>query len=151
MRNRKYSKAAVEVLDILKHTRKEDVEKVPEDFIDFLKENQSEEYTSNLDHTKQIKEMELSQETQDVLGFIYLKYWTDQQSKENFRAKIREIERIHQEELREKYNPDNIFKKREDTIKKVEDITLPEKVQKKTFIQIIIDKIKKVLGGKKYE
>lgn len=143
MKSQKYSKASVEVLDILKHTKKEDVEKVPKEFIDFLEENRLEEYESNLDHTKQIQEMDLGPETQNVLGYIYLKYWADQQAKESFRAKIRELEIAHQEELREKYNPDDIFKKREETTKKVEDTKLPEIIQKQTFIQKIINAIKR--------
>ena len=53
-----YSEAAVEVLDILKHTRKEDVNKIPKKFIEFLENNKSKTYIANLDHTKTIKEME---------------------------------------------------------------------------------------------
>lgn len=148
MKNSKYSKAAVEVLDILKHTRKEDVEKVPKEFIDFLEENRSKTYVSNLDHTKQIEEMELSNEAQDVLGYVYLKYWADQQAKDNFRAKIRELERVRQEELREKYNPEDVFKQRIDITKDIEDIKLPA-IQKETFIQRIINAIKRFLGGRR--
>ena len=147
MKNSKYSKAAVEVLDILKHTKKEDAEKVSKEFIQFLEENSSEEYVSNLDHTKTIKEMDLEQETQDVLGYVYLKYWAEQQAKDNFRAKIRELEKIRQEELREKYNPDEIFKQSKKTKQNIEDVKLPV-IQKQTFIQRIIRAIKRFLGGK---
>ena len=148
MKNSKYSKAAVEVLDILKHTRKEDVEKVPKEFIDFLEEHRSETYVSNLDHTKQIEEMELSKEAQDVLGYVYLKYLADQQAKDNFRAKIRELERAKQEQLKEKYNPDDIFKQKTEKIKNIEEINLPT-IKKQSFIQRIINAIKRILGGRK--
>lgn len=145
MKTSKYSKSATEVLDILKHTRKEDTEKIPREFIQFLEENRSEEYISNLDHTKQIKDMELTQETQDVLGFIYLKYWADQQSKESFRSKIREMEKAYQEEARKKYDPDNIFKKREEITKGYKDINLPKQIiEEQTVIQKIIRFIKRV-------
>lgn len=139
-----YSEAAIEVLDILKHTRKSDVEKVPKKFIKFLEENSSKTYNPNLDHTKPIKEMGLKQKTQDILGVIYLKYWADEQGKEKFRAKIRENERKHQEQLREKYNTDNLFKQNiKEEIKPREEIQL-QVIQKETFIQKIINKIKVV-------
>ena len=140
-----YSEAAVEVLDILKHTRESDVEKIPKKFIKFLEENSSKTYNPNLDHTKAIKEMGLKQKTQDILGVIYLKYWADEQGKEKFRAKIMENDRKHQEELREKYNADNLFKqKTKEEIKSVEEMQL-QVVGKETFIQKIINKIKSIL------
>lgn len=137
-----YSQAAVEVLDILKHTRQSDVEKIPKKFIKFLEENSSKTYEPNLDHSKAIKEMGLKQKTQDILGVIYLKYWADEQGKQKFRAKIMENDRKHQEELREKYNTDNLFKqKTKDEIKPAEEMQL-QVVQKETFMQKIINKIK---------
>ena len=62
----KYSEAAVEVLDILKYTREEDVKKIPERFMEFLESNKSKTYTPNLDHTKEIKDMELKPETEKI-------------------------------------------------------------------------------------
>lgn len=44
-----YSEAAVEVLDILKHTREEDVNKIPKKFIEFLENNKSKTYIADLD------------------------------------------------------------------------------------------------------
>ena len=79
---------------------------------------------------------------------MYLKYWADQQAKDNFRTKIRELEKIRQEELRERYNPDDIFKKRQERIEDIEDIKLPA-IQKQTFIQRIINAIKRFLGGRR--
>ena len=144
-----YSEAAVEVLDILKHTRESDVEKIPKKFMKFLEENSSKTYEPNLDHSKSIKEMGLKQKTQDILGVIYLKYWADEQGKEKFRAKIKENESKYQEELKEKYNTDNLFKQRvNEEIKPAEEMQL-QIVQKETFIQKIINKTKKLLRREK--
>lgn len=139
-----YSEAAVEVLDILKYTRESDVEKIPKKFIKFLEENSSKTYEPNLDHSKPIKEMGLKQKTQDILGVIYLKYWADEQGKEKFRAKIKEKESKYQEELKEKYNTDNLFKQRvNEEIKPAEEMQL-QIVQKETFIQKMINTIKRI-------
>lgn len=137
-----YSQAAVEVLDILKHTNEEDVEKIPKKFIKFLEENSSKTYNPNLDHTKSIKEMGLKQKTHDILGVIYLKYWANEEEKEKFKAKIKENEKMYQEELREKYNTDNLFNQRiKEDFKPIEEMQL-QIVQKETFIKKIINKIK---------
>lgn len=141
-----YSEAAVEVLDILKHTRKEDVNKIPKKFIEFLENNKSKTYITNLDHTKTIKEMELKPKTQALLGLIYLKYWANEEEKLEFRKKARENEVNYQKELNEKYNPDNLFKNKEKIIVSDDNKTnmTLQKVKKETFIQRIIQKIKEI-------
>lgn len=145
-----YSEAAVEVLDILEHTRKEEVEKVPKKFIEFLKENASKTYVAKLDHTKKIAEMELKPKTKAILGLIYLKYWGDKQGKKAFTNRIKENEIKYQEVLREKYNPDNMFKKsaaivekKQEEIEQVQEIALTT-IKEDTLIQKIIRKIKEV-------
>ena len=141
-----YSEAAVEVLDILKHTRKEDVNKIPKKFIEFLENNKSKTYIANLDNTKTIKEMELKPKTQALLGLIYLKYWANEEEKLEFRKKARENEFNYQKELNEKYNPDNLFKNKEKIIVSDDNKTnmTLQKVKKETFIQRIIQKIKEI-------
>lgn len=141
-----YSEAAVEVLDILKHTRKEDVNKISKKFIEFLENNKSKTYIANLDHTKTIKEMELKPKTQALLGLIYLKYWANEEEKLEFRKKARENEVNYQKELNEKYNPDNLFKNKEKIIVSDDNKTnmTLQKVKKETFIQRVIQKIKEI-------
>lgn len=139
-----YSEAAVEVLDILKHTSKEDVNKIPRKFIEFLENNKSETYIADLDHTKTIKEMELKPKTQALLGLIYLKYWADEEGKRAFIKRARENEIKYQEELREKYNTDNLFKNRKETIRdgNIKQEMALQTIKHGTFIQRIINKIK---------
>lgn len=141
-----YSEAAVEVLDILKHTRKKDVEKIPKKFIKFLEENSSKTYKPNLDYSKSIKELRLKQKTQDILGVIYLKYWANEEQKVEFmeKAKVNEIK--YQEKLREKYNQHNLFKNKKTKEEVVQDISKMQLqvISKETFIQKIIKKMKEI-------
>lgn len=142
-----YSEAAVEVLDILEHTKKEDVNKIPKKFIEFLENNKSKTYISNLDHTKTIKEMNLKPKTQALLGLIYLKYWANEEEKIEFRKKAQVNEINYQKELNEKYNPDNLFKnKNAVNIEKNETIqqTSLVEIKKETIMQKIISKIKEM-------
>lgn len=144
-----YSEAAVEVLDILKHTREEDVNKIPRKFIEFLENNKSETYIADLDHTKTIKEMDLKPKTQALLGLIYLKYWANEEEKIAFKKRARENEIKYQEKLREKYNTDNLFKNKRMIIEKenITEETALQVLEKETFIQRIINKIKGMLRG----
>lgn len=144
-----YSEAAVEVLDILKHTNKEDVNKIPRKFIEFLENNKSETYIADLDHTKTIKEMDLKPKTQALLGLIYLKYWADEEEKRDFKKRARENEIKYQEELRKKYNTDNLFKNKKEVIidENIKQEMSLQTVQKETFIQRIITKIKQIFRG----
>lgn len=104
-----YGEAAVEVLDILDNTNKEDVAKIPSSFIKFLVEIASEDYVVNLDHSKPISELNIKEKTKEILGTIYINWWCDNNQKEEYKKQIEEQEKRRQEELREKYNPNNIF------------------------------------------
>lgn len=109
MLSEKYSEAAVEVLDILNHMGKEDYDKVPSKFINMLEESASKDYVCELDYSKRLIEMDLSEETKALLGVMFRNYWCAEEKRAAFESKISENERKVQEELREKYNPDNIF------------------------------------------
>lgn len=108
--NKIYSEAITEVLDILEHTKTEDVEKIPKSFMFFLKKNRDSDYYPNLDYTKTIDEMEIKSETKAILGTIYRNWWCSKEEKENYIKIIQSKEVKHQQDLREKYNPNEIFK-----------------------------------------
>lgn len=112
-----YGEAAVEVLDILDNTDKEDVKKIPYSFIKFLVDNASEDYKVNLDHSKPICELNIKEKTKEILGTIYINWWCDNNQKEKFKKLIEEQEKRNREETRKKYNPNNLFegKKRMET------------------------------------
>lgn len=104
-----YGEAAVEVLDILDNTNKEDVAKIPSSFIKFLVDNASEDYVVNFDHSKPISELNIKEKTKEILGTIYINWWCDNNQKEQYIKQIEKQEKSKQEELKEKYNPNNIF------------------------------------------
>ena len=108
MLNQRYAEASVEVLDILEHMDPNDLVKVSNKFIDFLKENASREYMCNLDYSKKLNEMNLKEETRGLLALMYENYWCPEEEKQDLQKKFYENEQKYQEELRQKYNPDNI-------------------------------------------
>lgn len=133
-----FEEAAVEVLDILSHMKSEDVDKIPKKFITFLEQHSSKTYKSQIDYTKPIEETKLKQKTYDLLGVIYLNYWAYEEGKNFFLKQLNENEEKYQEELRKKYNPDNIFKNK--NIKVENEVALIE--YKESIFRKIINKIK---------
>ena len=138
-----YSEAVTETLDILKHTRKEDVDKIPSKFMDYLKENASKTYKPELDHTKKIKDMQLKRKTKAILAIIYKKFWCDSEKKKEFDNTLKNNEIEYQEELREKYNLDNLFKNKVSQIETVDNsVAMVE--YKESIFKRFINKIKRI-------
>lgn len=107
----RYADACAEIFNILKHMNINEVEKVSYEFIKFIRDNASPNYICKLDYSKELNDMELKKETRELLALMYEKYWCPEEEKEDLQKKFCENEKKYQEELRGKYNPDNLFKK----------------------------------------
>ena len=148
MSSLEFSEGVTETLDILNHMDKSYTDKIPKKFKDFLEENKSDSYIPNLDNSKKIKEMNLKEKTKDILATIYMNYWCNAEQKENYIKTLKQNEEKYQEELKEKYNPDNIFKnKTQKTIQQEqpvqENVDLVE--VKESFFTKFIKKLKGIL------
>lgn len=113
MREIEYSEAAVEVLDILNHTNKEDVAKIPQSFIKFLTNISSKSYKVKFNHEQPINGLNLKKQTRELLGFIYITWWCDKEEREKYKKLIQESN-IKNEEIKEKYNVNDIFKNKKE-------------------------------------
>ena len=103
MISQEYSLAISETLDILDHTKKEDVDKISTKFLNFLKENASKTYVSCLDFSKPLKEMNLNQKTIGILSLINKKFWCNDDERLDFEMKLKQNELSYQNKIREKY------------------------------------------------
>lgn len=142
-----YQEGITEVLDILAHMDKSYTEKIPKKFRDFLDKNQSKTYKPQLDHTKKLQDMNLKEKTKDILAIIYQNYWCNETEKKAFQKKLKENQIKHDEEMREKYNPDNLFKESKQKFEVQENrIEIQEAMltYKESKWKKIVDKIKNV-------
>ena len=73
--NVEYSEAIVEVLELLKHTEKELIDKIPHKLIEFWNKIASNNYKFNINYSEKIENMNLKQKTKALLGMIYRNYW----------------------------------------------------------------------------
>ena len=141
MVTKEYAMAYTEVVEILKYVPDEDVQKIPEEKLEFYKNNMEKEYNYNLDMTKEFEEQEMSEITKAILANIFRDYWATPYQKERIEAKEKyDLEKL-EEEKREQYNTDNIFKnKKEETV--IENTNLPVEIKKETFFKKLISFIK---------
>lgn len=147
MINAKYSEAVVDVLDILEHMEEEDINRVPQKFIDILKENASPTYKSNLDYTKRLVEMDLSEEARGILAVIYKHYWCPKEKRAEFEKRITENEVEFQRIISEKYNVEEIFPNKGNIVseeKIINDLAEEEslvELPKEIFLEKLVNKI----------
>jgi len=98
MREAEYSEAAVEVLDILNHTEKEDVAKIPQSFIKFLTDISNKSYKVRFNHDGPISRLNLRKQTKELLGFIYITWWANSEEREKYKKQIHN-ENVKSEEI----------------------------------------------------
>lgn len=148
MVSQEYSEAIAETLDILEHTQKSDVDRIPEKFMEFLKENTSKTYKPQLDYTKNIKDMYLKDKTIGILSIINKKYWCNDEERKVFEEKLKQNEIRYQAVLNEKYDPNKLFKDKE--LSKVSNKTstdLKEYTQQRWY-QKLLEKILRIFRKK---
>lgn len=66
----------------------------------------------NIIKVNDIKQLNISEQAEEVLAVLYKNYLASDDEKKIIKAKERILFEKKQEELRKKYNPDNIFKNR---------------------------------------
>ncbi len=108
-----YSEAAVEVLDILNHTNKEDVARIPQSFIKFLTDISNKSYKAKFNHEQPINGLNLRKQTKELLGFIYITWWCNKEEHEKYKNIIHENNN-KKEKIKETYNVNDIFKNKKE-------------------------------------
>lgn len=153
MVNKRYSIAISETLHYLKGINQEDINKIPNKFMLFLKENAADNYSCDFDYNKPLKELNLTNETKGLIAMICLNYWCETEEQKNkFSNHLNINEQKYQEVLKSKYNIDDIFKKSD--ISNNERITsesinkLSVEVKNKNIFSRLLNYIKKFLNKK---
>lgn len=113
MLNINYANAYKEVLEVLNNLVEHDYEKIPQKYIEFLKKNCNSNYEFKYDISKPFNEQNLSDYAKYVLFGLFEKFGaTDTQKLKIKSFKTNYINDLEKQK-REKYNPNDIFKKKE--------------------------------------
>ena len=137
-----------EVIEILNHTDKEIVKKIPQNFINFLFDNSDDNYKPNINFYDTDWKNHLQEDTQAILALIYRDYiLSDDERKELLKAE-QEDKLKREKELQEKYNPENLFKKKSDEIETQISNKQLIQVKKTSWFRRILNKVFDFFGGK---
>lgn len=139
----------VEILEILKYMDKIYIDKIPQKLIQFFEENKAKDYEFEYNSTLELDKQNLNDNTLALLAMLNLNYWCEnEEHKKELISKYNENEKKYQEELREKSNPDDIFKNRQQVknISKENTENIVDMVEyNEPIFKRIINKIKSIL------
>lgn len=128
-------KAYAEVDEALHNMPQEYIEKIPKKIIEMLKEEKLKDYKVKLEKENIIDASKLTKTTMAILAVFQYQYWC---TNEKVRSELYKIyaknEAKYQEELKEKYNPDKLFKKQKTT--KVEENLSVVKYKENIFTKL---------------
>ena len=143
-----FKEACTEIVEILKHVDESELEKIPyKTRVMFLKYKDI-EYKPEINFKNyNLYEQNLKKKTKDILVYLYLNYWCTDEEKEEIESLLKTNYKTNQRKLREKYNPDDVFKNKKDEIDKINEkeneLILVE--YKESIFKRIINKIKEIL------
>ena len=127
-----YKKAFKEVYEILKYVSNEDLRKIPSEILITIKENMQLNYEYKIDNINNFQNQEISEIAKAILSIIYRDYWATEEEKYEIKIKENREKNEIEKEKREKYNTNDIFKKRRNidsnTIENVELIKYKENI-----------------------
>ena len=124
-------KAYAEVDVILSYMKNTYVEKIPLKIRELFKNERLQGYEPNINPQIPLDEQNLQRKTYSILAMLNLNYWCkDENEKKELIAIYAENDKKREAELREKYNPDNLFKKK----KLQEENILQENVEENTSL-----------------
>lgn len=150
--NDKINKAYSEIYVILQLLDDEFINKLPKKFIEFINKERDTNYIVNIDPNIPLEEQNLLPDIINILAMLKLDYWSTEEEKQELLSILNQNEKKYQEELREKYNPDNLFANRQPVknAKQAEEISLIPIKEKNFFIKLF-EKIKNMFQKNKQD
>ena len=111
------SKAYAEVLLILSYMEQKYADMIPKKLLELFNEEKDQNYQPDINPKISLAEQNLQRKTLALLAMLNLNYWCkDENEKKELLKMYAENDKKIEAEMRERYNPDNLFKTR----KKVE-------------------------------
>lgn len=144
-----YANAYSEVVEILNHIPKSDYDKIPNNMIELFNINKNKKYSFSYDVNKTLDEQNVSKKAKTIIAILFRDYWATSAQREKILAKEKYDLAKLEEEKREHYNPDNIFKKKkkneEENIVNLDECRSIIEYKENNFFKKIIKKLTKLL------
>lgn len=137
-----------EVYSILNLLGESYITKLPKSLYNMIIEEKSNEYNPQYSSNITLEQQNIKKEALSMIALFHLNYWCNsQEEKEKLKALLKNNEEKHQAEIREKYNPDNLFKNRkQNVVNEPETISEPVAMieYKESIFKRILNKIKDI-------
>lgn len=130
-----------EVYQVLNLLGNEYIDRLPKSLFNMLEEKRNINYEPKYTEDLPLNKQNIKKETLSIIALLHLNYWCENVNEKNELSQMfKNNEDRYQDELRKKYDPDNIFKKhiQENIIKN--EISLVE--YKESIFKRLINKIK---------
>lgn len=119
-----YREAFTEIYEIFKLMPQKLLSEIPKKFYEIIEEEKSTEYFPNI--KEPLEQQKLKNETIIILGLIYRDFLCSPEQKKMLQEKdareLQEVQKALEDEIRQKYNPDDIFKKKVEEEQKQQNI-----------------------------
>ena len=140
-----YKKSLSELYEILKHLPIEARNKIPDEELKFYESNRDLNYQYIYDTSLSVNEQKLMDITIMLIANIYVNYQAE--NKEELQLRDKKILLQIEDDKRKLYNPDDLFKKNNNKVSKIDNNSKEiVVVEKKNIINKIIIRIKKLIG-----
>lgn len=144
MENVEYMNSLYQISEILKYITPTLKARIPKKIISYIESNKSKDYNWKIDKTLPLEKQELLPTTKELITVLYKDYMCDDIARAKLNKVLNENQIKYENEVREKYNPDNIFKERnksyETNKRTIENNEIVS--YKESFLSKIINKIK---------
>ena len=143
MENRKQLAVSyAEICEILAFMEQKYVNMIPLKLLELFEEEKDKDYKPNINPKVSLMEQNLQRKTLALLAMLNLNYWCQSEKEKQELLKIYSDNDKKKEELREKYNTDNLFKKKETnkSLDYEEDTAIVE-YKKEKFFNKVLNKI----------
>ena len=101
-----------EVYQVLNLLGNEYIDKLPNSLFNLLKEKRNVNYNPQYTEDIPLNKQNIKKESIAIIALIHLNYWCeDEKEKYELKQILKNNENKYQQELRNKYNPEDIFKK----------------------------------------
>lgn len=145
-----YEKALAEAFAVIMKLEFSDIQKIPDEFLNTLKNNMDQEYYTTLNIDEEYIDNNLSEDTKGILGLVYRDYLTDESERKELVEGENKSEEEYQEVLRDMFQSDLVFKNNDINEEKKEvkqEVRMIKQEELKWYEKLKI-KIKKALGIK---
>lgn len=144
-----YANAYSEVLEILKYIPIKDYNKIPKNKIELFEKNANDEHRFIYNPNKTLEEQNVTKRAKAIIAILFRDYWANEIQREKI-IKKQNYDRIKlEEEKRQNYNPNNIFKNREIKYTEIPTSNITSMIEyKESVFKRVIDKIKSIFAKK---